>query len=205
MPRMNFKDALSRALSVTKSYIDDEINNHTHDKYLISIPSEYITETELNNKGYATESYVITKINEAKLEGEDTPEINFDIYALKSELHNHNNKSILDGITSDKITEWNNKSTFSGSYNDLTNKPTIPTVTNNLTNDLKNKYDAAYTHSQSAHAPANAQKNSDITKSEIEAKLTGDITSHTHSNLMEGVEEEDLDNLLLNIFGQLNL
>ena len=48
---------------------------------------------------------------------------------------------------------------FTGSYNDLTNKPTIPTVTNDLTNDLKAKYDAAYTHSQEAHAPSNAQAN----------------------------------------------
>ena len=39
----------------------------------------------------------------------------------------------------------------------------------------------AYTHSQAAHAPSNAQKNSDITKAEIEAKLTGAITSHTHT------------------------
>ena len=39
----------------------------------------------------------------------------------------------------------------------------------------------AYTHSQSSHAPSNAQKNSDITKAEIEAKLTGDISTHTHS------------------------
>ena len=39
----------------------------------------------------------------------------------------------------------------------------------------------AYKHSQAAHAPSNAQKNSDITKAEIEAKLTGNITSHTHS------------------------
>ena len=39
---------------------------------------------------------------------------------------------------------------------------------------------AAYDHSQATHAPANAQKNSDITKAEIEAKLTGEITSHTH-------------------------
>lgn len=38
----------------------------------------------------------------------------------------------------------------------------------------------AYQHSQAAHAPSNAQKNSDITKAEIEAKLTGNITSHTH-------------------------
>ena len=41
----------------------------------------------------------------------------------------------------------------------------------------------AYTHSQAAHAPSNAQKNSDITKAEIEAKLTGSISSHSHSYL----------------------
>ncbi len=72
----------------------------------------------------------------------------------------------------------------SGSYNDLSNKPTIPTVTNDLTDNLKSNYDAAYAHSTSAHAPVNAQKNSDITKAEIEAKLTGNITSHTHSQYL---------------------
>lgn len=39
----------------------------------------------------------------------------------------------------------------------------------------------AYDHSQTAHAPSSAQKNSDITKAEIEAKLTGTISSHTHA------------------------
>ena len=39
----------------------------------------------------------------------------------------------------------------------------------------------AYDHSQVAHAPSNAQKNSDITKGEIEAKLTGEISTHSHS------------------------
>lgn len=48
---------------------------------------------------------------------------------------------------------------FTGSYADLTNKPTIPTVTNDLTDALKANYDAAYTHSQAAHAPAGAQVN----------------------------------------------
>ena len=48
---------------------------------------------------------------------------------------------------------------LSGSYNDLTNRPTIPTVTNDLTNALKSNYDTAYTHSQSAHAPSNAEAN----------------------------------------------
>ena len=39
----------------------------------------------------------------------------------------------------------------------------------------------AYDHSQATHAPADAQKNSDITKAEIEDKLTGEISSHTHA------------------------
>ena len=56
--------------------------------------------------------------------------------------------------------------------------------TNDLTNTLKENYDTSYTHSQSAHAPSNAQKNSDITKAEIEAKLTGNITTHTHSQYL---------------------
>lgn len=52
--------------------------------------------------------------------------------------------------------------------------------------DLTN-YDTAYTHSQSSHAPSNAQKNSDITKAEIETKLAGTITSHNHSGIYEPV------------------
>ena len=34
------------------------------------------------------------------------------------------------------ISAWNAKSDFSGSYNDLTDKPTIPTNVSQLTNDL---------------------------------------------------------------------
>jgi hypothetical protein len=37
------------------------------------------------------------------------------------------------------------------------------------------------THIASAHAPSNAQKNSDILKAEIEAVLTGQIDSHSHA------------------------
>lgn len=38
-------------------------------------------------------------------------------------------------ITNADITAWNNKSDFSGDYDDLTNKPTIPTKTSDLQND----------------------------------------------------------------------
>jgi len=40
----------------------------------------------------------------------------------------------------------------------------------------------AWIHSQGSHAPIDAQKNSDITKAEIEAKLIGQIDTHSHSS-----------------------
>jgi hypothetical protein len=43
----------------------------------------------------------------------------------------------------------------------------------------------AYDHSQAAHAPSNAQKNSDVTKAEVEAKLTGTVTSHDHTGVYD--------------------
>lgn len=54
---------------------------------------------------------------------------------------------------------------------------------------IGHNHDAAYepknaniqAHVVSAHAPSDAQKNSDITKAEIEAKLTGEISTHTHA------------------------
>ena len=150
-----------------------KLSDFTNDKgYITSIPSEYITETELNAKGYLTEHQDLSSY--AKVS---------DIPTKTSQITN--DSGYLTSVPSEYITETelNKKgySTFSGSYNDLINKPTIPTVTNDLTNTLKSNYDTAYAHSQSTHAPTNAQKNSDITKSEIEAKLTGTITSHSHN------------------------
>ena len=72
--------------------------------------AEYVTETELNAKGYLTEHQDISG------------------KADKTELHNHSNKSVLDGITASKVSSWDNKSNFDGNYNSLTNKPSIPSI-----------------------------------------------------------------------------
>ena len=77
--------------------------------YLTAIPDEYVTESELNGKGYLVAQDIVNK-------------------ADKTELHSHTNKNVLDGITSAKVSQWDSKSTFSGNYNDLTNKPTIPSI-----------------------------------------------------------------------------
>ena len=112
------------------------------------------------------------------------------------------NKEIIDQITQENIDLWNaggggevnldgyatkdyvddaiKDVDVTSQLQDYAKKSEIPTVTNDLTDALKGNYDTAYTHSQSTHAPTNAQKNSDITKAEIEAKLTGVIVTHTH-------------------------
>ena len=61
-------------------------------------------------------------------------------YAKKTDLHSHTNKTVLDGITSDKVSAWDNKSDFSGSYNDLNDKPTIDAeLSNTSENAIQNK------------------------------------------------------------------
>ena len=215
--------------------------------YPITSPDRVIDENGVNIKNYVEDA-----INNAKLEGGNT-QVDLSNYAKKTDLHSHSNKTILDSITSEKVNQWDSKSDFSGNYNDLTNKPTIPTKTSQLTNDegyltsIPSEYvteselnskgyltqhqdisgkantsdltshtgnttvhitasertswnnksnlalgttsttayrgdygNTAYNHSQTAHAPSNAQKNSDITKAEIEAKLVGNITTHNH-------------------------
>lgn len=80
--------------------IPTKVSAFENDKgYLTAVPSEYITETELNSKGYLT-SYA-----------ESDPTV----------------PSHVKRITTSDISKWNSKSDFSGSYNDLTDKPTIPT------------------------------------------------------------------------------
>ena len=93
--------------------------------------------------------------------------INLSKYALKEDLHNHNNMSILDTITSDKIKAWDNAASnsggggepvdlsnyatkqelnlkanksdlFSKDYNDLLNKPTIPDLNGYATQSYVN-------------------------------------------------------------------
>ncbi|NCC88264.1 MAG: hypothetical protein EOM05_10460, partial [Clostridia bacterium] len=51
----------------------------------------------------------------------------------------------------------------------------------------------AYDHSQQEHAPANSQKNSDITKEEIESRLIGTISTHDHGPQVVYATQEEVD------------
>ena len=67
----------------------------------------------------------------------------------------------------------------------VTHSPTViaQDANNRFATDAeKANWNAAKNHADSAHAPSNAQKNSDITNAEIQAKLTGALESHSHTN-----------------------
>ena len=200
-----------------------------------------VEQVEVSLAGYATEEFVTNKIAEAKLDGK----VDLSNYATKSQLDlkadgtaltSHTNNAVIH-ITEAERTDWNNKSNFSGSYNDLSDKPTIPSAyvhpsshaATMITEDSNHKFvtdaekttwnnksdlilgitsstafrgdqgNTAYIHSQAIHAPANAQANADITKEEIEAKLTNEISSHFHTNSV--IAEEEVNELITNIYG----
>ena len=104
---------------------------HTHSQYLTEHQdiSNLATKEELEDKADKVHTHSQYLTEHQDISGK----------ADKTELHSHANKTILDGITQDDIDNWNNSgsSDFSGDYNDLTNKPVIPKVTNDLTNSLK--------------------------------------------------------------------
>ena len=82
------------------------------------------------------------------------------------------------GITAADISSWNAKSDFSGSYNDLTDKPTIPTVNNaTLTIQRNNTSVGTFT------ANASSDKTINITVPTTVAELSDASTYVTQSNL----------------------
>ena len=78
---------------------------------------------------------ITNKIAQAKLEEE---EIDLSNYATKDELHEHTNKTLLDELTEEMVSNWNNKSEFDGDYDSLINKPTIPSIEGLASEDYVN-------------------------------------------------------------------
>ena len=168
-----------------KTYVDTELakksnTSHTHsyddltDKPTIPSTTNLATKTELTN-GLATKADKVHTHDQYLTEHQD-----ISMKADKTELHSHSNKTVLDGITSSKVTEWNNKSNFSGSYKDLTNKPTIPTVDVNksyVDTQLAKKSDKTHNHdtvySKLDHTHTGMLTSNSITRIEVVDVLPG--------------------------------
>ena len=132
---------------------------------------------------------VVGAINEVKeaVDGKinyDDTEVKADIAELQTKAHTHANTEVLDGITSENIQSWNNKSEFDGNYNTLTNKPTLPVKLSDLTNDsgyITNIVDDLL----------NYYKKSDTYSKEEIAELIGNINKLT-SEIVKSLPTENI-------------
>lgn len=109
-------ESLSTLVSEIKSYTDDAVltkadAGHSHSNY---VP----TSRKVNNK--ALSSNISLTASDVGALPADT--------AIPSNLSDLTDDDTHRTVTDTEKATWNAKSTFSGSYNDLTNKPTIPSI-----------------------------------------------------------------------------
>ena len=155
--------------------------------FISSIPSEYVTETELDNKGYLTTytetdptvpfwakqstkpSYTASEVGADTSGSAKTVQDNLDTHMedlvshlssnehtnftdAVSKKHSHSNKSVLDGITSTLISDWNNAVSHSNDLSihittgekdklsnieDNANNYSLPTASSNILGGVK--------------------------------------------------------------------
>ena len=130
---------------------DDELTSNLSVGYIGTVDlSDYVTESELNAKGLATETFVTNKIAEASLSG---GEVDLSGYATKSELTEYaktsniptktsqltNDSGYLTAVPSEYVTDTElNAKGYLTEHQDLTEyakTSSIPTKTSQLTND----------------------------------------------------------------------
>ena len=219
----NYDDTELRNLIDTKSD-----TTHNHNTQYASKSSEHIHDNknaldkvtdlkviEWDNKSDFSGSYedltdkptiVIPDVNKAYVDEQLSNKS--DINHAHTELHTHNNKDILDVITQEKINEWNSKSDFSGDYNDLINKPTIPTLDGYATeNYVKNAIADAQLNG--GGGTGSVDLSGYATKDELNAKANvSDIPTKTSqlendSNFLTSVPSEYVTETELNAKGYL--
>lgn len=149
------------ANKVDKSYVDAQLStkanaSHTHDEYLTSIPSEYVTETELAAKKYLTsvpseyvtetelaaKGYATTAVMNSALSGKSDTSHTHDEYltSIPSEYITETElltKGYLTSVPSEYVTETElNAKGYLTQHQDLSDyakKSDVPAVVDNLT------------------------------------------------------------------------
>lgn len=118
----------------TEAYVQDAILQAQLDGAEVDL-SKYATIEQLNEKADKSEIPFVD-VNKAYVDEQIDGHVH-DEYATEefveeklaeidlSQSHVHENKAVLDSITLVNINSWDSKSDFSGSYNDLTDKPDL--------------------------------------------------------------------------------
>lgn len=170
---------LQQALDAMQQEIDGKLDgSHTH-----AITEVTELQNILNNKAAIIHSHTISQIAglqaalDKKLDSTNLALSISQVTGLQTALNQKAALNHTHDIISNVQSDWN---ATSGDAMILNKPTTMPPATHSHN----------YADITGAKPPANAQKNSDITRAEIEAKLTGQISTHTHPN--QGVEADDV-------------
>ena len=103
--------------------------------FITSVPGEYITESELNSKGYLTEHQDISgKVDKVNGKGLSTNDLTNTLKSNYDTAYSHSQSTHAPSNAEANVqTDWNITDINSDAY--IKNKPTIPTKTSQLTND----------------------------------------------------------------------
>lgn len=128
-----------------------------------------------------------TKVDKVDGKGLSTNDFT-DAYKDKVDNDPKFSASAAAGIKTSDITNWNNKSNFSGNYNDLSGKPTIPTVNNTTLTIQKN---GTTVKTFTANSASNVTAN--ITVPTKTSDLTNDSGYITANDIPESGGGTDID------------
>ena len=126
------------ATTYTKTEVDTALGNKADASALTAVASDVSTvsgqvATKVSTSDFNTYTAATASAIDGKADTSAVTTVNDALTAHTANTTVH--------VTAAEKTTWNNKSDFSGDYNDLTNKPTIPTVPTNIS-DFTN--DAGY-------------------------------------------------------------
>ena len=169
----------------TKSEVDDAITAATDDMATQTWVGEqgFLTEHQ-SLSAYSTTQEVNTAIEEATSGKADTSAVT----AVNNVLTAHTADTTIHVTSADK-TAWNAKSDFSGSYNDLTDKPTIPTVP---TSNTAFTNDAGYITSSDAQTQIDEAVSGKASQSDLE-NVSGDV-ANKQDTLVSGTNIKTINN-----------
>lgn len=170
-------------VDMSNYYTKTEVNNLIPTDYINEIPSEYITESELNDKGYLTEHQSLSNYyTKSEVDNKINNSGNFDStqYYTKSEVDNKIPTNYLTSIPSEYITETElTEKGYLTQHQSLDNYYTKGEVDNKIPTDYIKTIPSEY-----------------ITETELNTSLNGySTTSHTHS---EYITEQYDDTALAN-------
>ena len=103
-----------------------------------------------------------------------------------SKKHTHTNQAVIDGITAADVAKWDaaSGSGFSGNYNDLYNKPTIPSKESDLVHDMSYLTEETEFKGSAAYG---------ITSTNVSNWNDANSKKHTHTNsaTLNGISDDD--------------